>query len=287
MAATTELRNEPLIVAPSANLQGMRIHWGGVWSGLLVTAGILLLLSVLGLAIGISTVDVGPTEDLNARGLATGAAIWSGVSLLIALFFGGMVATRGSMVFGRAAGFIEGMLLWVLTMFALIYMAASGVGMVTSGVMGALGGMAKGVSAVAVTSIDADELSSGDVDQITSRLTNASTVQLVAAATGLPQDQARARLSEIAQRVEAARADPARAVAAAREGLQQLAEQAAQRAQQAAAQAQPYATATLWSTLVAMLLALVAAIAGAMTGRRQVARKLDDTVDYRGSALKR
>ena len=34
-------------------------------------------------------------------------------------------------------------------------------------------------------------------------------------------------------------------------------------------------------------LALVAAIAGAMTGRRQVARKLDDTVDYRGSALKR
>ena len=65
------------------------------------------------------------------------------------------------------------------------------------------------------------------------------------------------------------------------EGLQQLASQAAERAQQAAVRAQPYASATLWSTLAAMLLALLAAIAGAMTGRRQVVRKLDETVGYR------
>ncbi len=280
MAATTEL-HETRVAVPGANLQGMRIHWGGVWSGLLVAAGIFLLLGVLGLAVGITAADIGPTEDLSARSLGIGAAVWSGATLLIALFVGGMVATRGAMVYGRAAGVIEGMLLWVLAMLAMMYLAASGAAMVTNGVMGTLGALAKGATVAAVTTIDSGALSSGDVDQIKNRLTEPATVQLVAAATGMPQEQARTRLSDIAQRVEAARADPARAVGEAREGLQQLASQAAERAQQAAVRAQPYASATLWSTLAAMLLALLAAIAGAMTGRRQVVRKLDETVGYR------
>ena len=56
--------------------------------------GVLLLLSTLGLAIGISTADIGAGRDLNAKGLGIGAGIWSGVSLLIALFIGGMIASR-------------------------------------------------------------------------------------------------------------------------------------------------------------------------------------------------
>lgn len=282
MAMTSSAINEPVVVAPSPSLQGMRIHWGGVWSGFLIAAGVFLLLGVLGLAVGITTADIGLDEDLNASALGTGAAIWSAVTLLIALFIGGMVATRSTMIYGRAAGVIEGVLIWVLALLALIYMAGSGIGLVTSGVMGTLGAAVKGATVVAATTVDADAISSGDVDQIMRRLNDAQTVQVVAAATGMPPSEARARLSEIAQRVEAVRADPAAAAREAREGLQQLVAQAAQRVEQAAARAQPYASATLWTTLLAMVLGLVAAIAGAMTGRRQVTRGLDDTVDYRG-----
>src|SRR5512145_2124144 len=53
-------------------LPGSRVSWGGVWSGFLVGLGALLLLSMLGLAVGISAVDVGP-EPGAARVLGVGA----------------------------------------------------------------------------------------------------------------------------------------------------------------------------------------------------------------------
>lgn len=271
--------HERVLVAPGADRQGIRVAWGGVWSGFLVAVGVLLLLSVLGLAIGISAADIGPGEDANAKGLGIGAAIWSGVTLLIALFVGGMVATRTGMVHDGTTGMIEGVLIWVLSILALIYMAGSGIGMLSSSVFGVLGGVTQGAAA-AVRSIDVGELTSGDVTQITARLNDPKTVQLVAAATGMPQQEARSTLAGIAQRVEAARNDPTQAVAEARKGVQELASKAGARVERAASQAQPYASATLWTTLIAMVVALLAAVGGAMTGRRQVVQRLAGATPY-------
>ena len=264
-------------VASAATLQqGGRIAWGGVWSGLLVAVGVFLLLSVLGLAIGVSAADVGPAEDGNAKGLGIGAAVWSGLTLLIALFIGGMVATRTGMVYDRATGIIEGVLVWVLAIILLIYMASSGIGMLTSGVFGALGGVTRGAAAAVTSTVDVDELSGGNVEQIAARLNDPKTVQLVAAATGMPQAEARTTLSAIAQRVESARSDPEKASAEARNGLEEIAVKAGARVERAAAEAQPYASATMWSTFLALVLALGAAVAGAMNGRKRVAHRLDD-----------
>jgi hypothetical protein len=256
--------------APIAQPLGMRVAWGGVWTGLLVAIGVMLLLSVLGLAIGVSAADIGPGEDGNAKGLGIGAAIWSSASLLIALFVGGMMATRTGAI-DEGTGMIEGALIWVLSTLALIYMAASGIGMLGSGVFGTLGGVTQGAAA-AVRNIDVTEITAGNVDQITSRLNDRSTIQLVAAATGMPRQEARSMLAGIAKRVEDARNDPAQATAEARRGLEELASRTGTRVEQAAADAQPYASATMWSTLAAMLLALVAAIGGAMVGRKQMVR---------------
>lgn len=256
--------------------QGSRIAWGGVWSGLLVAVGVFLLLTVLGLAVGVSAADVDPGQDGNARGLGIGAAVWSGLTLLVALFVGGMVATRTGMVYDRATGMIEGVLVWVLAIILLIYLASSGIGMLASGVFGTLGGVTRGATAAVTSSVDVGELSSGNVDQITARLNDPKTVQLVAAATGVSQAEAKTTLSEIAQRVESARNDPAQATAAAREGMEDIAAQAGARVERAAAEAQPYASATMWSTLLALVLALGAAVGGAMTGRKQVANRLDN-----------
>ena len=269
---TTEIR-EPVVLSPG--LQGIRVAWGGVWSGFLVALGTFLLLSILGMAIGVSAADVGTPNTTSAKSVGISAGIWSGVALLISLFIGGLVATRASMVHDGAAGLIEGVLIWVLSVLSLIYMAGSGLGMLSSGVFGALGSVSQGATAV-VRDMDVNALANGDVGQITARLNDGKTVSMVAAATGMPQQEARATLSEIASKVEAARDDPARASNEARQGLQQLATRAQQRAEQAAARAQPYASATLWTTLGFMVLGLLASIAGAMTGRRQVARRLSE-----------
>jgi hypothetical protein len=251
---------------------GFRVAWSSVWSGFLISVGVFLLLTVLGLAIGISAADIGPGEDANAKGLGIGAAAWSGVTLLISLFIGGMVATRTGMVYDKAVGITEGVLVWVLAILTLIYMASSGIGLVSSGVFGALGGVTQG-AASAMRSIDVTELSSGDINQLTGRMREPATVRLVAAATGMPEQEARRSLDAIAQRVEAARGDPSKATAEARAGAQELASKATARLERAAAEAQPYAATTLWSALGAMVVALIAAIAGAMTGRAQVARR--------------
>jgi hypothetical protein len=261
------------VVVDSTDTQGMRVAWGGVWTGYLVAIGAALLLGVLGLAIGVSAADVGPGEDLNAKGLGLGAVIWSGLTLLVSLFIGGLVATRTGMVHDRATGVIEGVLIWVLSILTMIYMAASGISTVGSGVLGALGGATRGAAA-AVQNIDVSQLASGDVSQITARLKDPKTAQLVSRATGTPQDETRARLGEIANRVDAAKDDPAKAAEEARKGLQDFASKAGARAQQAAADAKPYATATIWTTLIALALALIASILGAMSGRRQVVHRL-------------
>lgn len=264
------------IASASTIQRGSRIAWDGVWSGLLVAVGVFLLLSVLGLAIGVSAADVAPNQAGNARELGIGAAVWSGLTLLIALFIGGMAATRTGMVYDRASGMIEGVLVWVLGVILLIYLASSGISALTSGVFGALGGPARGAAQAVTSTINPAELASGNVDQITARLNDPKTAQVVATATGVSPSEAKANLASIAQRVESARNDPAAAAAEARRGAEDIASKAGARAEQAAADAQPYASATMWGTLLALVLSLVAAVSGAMMGRKQVGQRLDE-----------
>src|SRR5215218_4612916 len=93
-------------------LDGLRISWGGIWAGVLTVLGTLLFLTTLGLAVGVTAIDPRTTD---AQSLGIGAAAWSGVALLIALFVGGMAATRLGMIFDRATGAFEGALVWVLS----------------------------------------------------------------------------------------------------------------------------------------------------------------------------
>ena len=275
---------ERRVSTTSAFQHNSRIAWGGVWSGLLVAVGVFLLLSVLGLAIGVTTADIGPGEDANAREMGTVAAVWSGVTLLISLFIGGLVATRTGMVYDRTTGMIEGVLVWVLAIILLLYLASSGISMLTSGVFGTLGGVTRGAATAVGSSVDVGNLSGGSVDEIKARLNDPKTVQIVSTATGMQQAEAQATLSGIAQRVESARSDPARATAEARAGAEEIASKVAARAKQAAERAQPYASATMWTTLLALVLALGAAIAGAMTGRKQVANRLEDVATATANA---
>ena len=284
---STPYRESPQGVASASTIQhGSRIAWDGVWSGLLVAVGIFLLLSVLGLAIGISAADIAPNQEGNARELGMGAAVWSGLTLLIALFVGGMVATRSGMVYDRASGMIEGVLVWVLAVLLLIYLASSGISMITSGVFGALGGVTRNATQAVTSTVNPAELASGNVDQITARLNDPKTAQAVATATGVPPAEAQSTLAGIAQRVEGARNDPAAATAEARKGAEEIAAKVAARAEQSAAEAQPYATATMWGTLAALVLSLAAAVWGAMIGRKQVGRRLDEIATSAASAAR-
>jgi len=247
-----------------APLEGLKISWGGVWAGVLVVLGTLLLLSTLGMAIGVSSIDPRGGNDAGAFG--TGAAIWTGLSLLVALFVGGMAATRLGMVLDKAAGTFEGGLVWVLSMVAILWLAGSGVSLVAGGVADVFGVAARGaVTAVAGT----DDLAQGDVAQMIDRLNSPTTTRALAAATGLPEQDVRNTLSDIGGRVNAARNDPAAAAAEVRRGVEQLQARAQAQMPQIAERVQGGATKTAWSAFAVLVLSLAAAVIGSVIGRRK------------------
>lgn len=260
--------HERLDVTPP--ISSFRISWGGIWAGVLTVMGTLLFLTTLGVAIGISAMDPGQTE---AETFGTGAAIWSGLSLLIALFAGGMAATRLGMVFDKAAGAFEGALVWVLSFLIVLWLASTGVRLVASGISGMFSGISQTVSAT----VSGMDLSQGDVQQVLARLNDPQTARTIAAATGLPEAEVQAQLTDVAQRVEAVRDNPAQVAAEVRQGTAQLMSNVRQQLPAMAADAQDTATRAAWTTFAAMLISLLAAIGGAMVGRRRAVATLTHT----------
>ena len=252
------LRVAEVPAGAAALSQALRVSWGGVWSGFLIALGTMLLLGTLGVAIGVSAVD--PRAAGETRGLGIGAAIWGGLTLLIAVFVGGMVAARLGLIFDQPTSALHGALVWVLSMLAVLYLATSGISLGVNALLGVAGSIA---GAAGSSGLVAD-LTGGDVTQILARLDDPGTVSTVAAATGMSQEEARRALADIRARVEAARSDPSRAIAEAREGLRQLTARVADRATTAA-------RTTSWTAFGAMVLSLLAAIGGAMWGARQAA----------------
>ena len=254
------------IAYPAAlRAEGMRVSWGGVFGGVLVALGFLLLMTALGVAVGISAAQPGETE---ASTLGTGAGIWAAVSLLLALFIGGMVSTKIGAIFDGTTGFFEGALVWVVSVLLMLYFASSGVSMLAGGAFRMVGGAAQAVSSVVQTQ---NVEVSGGVDQILQRLKDPKTAQQIASATGMQQSEVQASLSETAQRVENSRDNPTQAAAEAKQGMAQLMERAKTSGalQQKAEEVQPQASKAAWITFGALLLSLLAAVLGAMAGRRK------------------
>lgn len=119
---------------------GRRVSWGAVFAGVMIVLAIQLLLSILGLGIGLSTVN--PTEGStpNASSLGIGAAAWWGISYLLALFAGGYVAARLAPSRLSFDGALHGVLTWAFALLVTFYLLTTAVGGVIGGAFSAVSG---------------------------------------------------------------------------------------------------------------------------------------------------
>ena len=132
---------------------GPRVRWGGVMSGFVVAMGTILLLTALGMAIGITTLgDSRATTDYVEPGLGVGVSIWGAITLLLASFLGGMVSTRVTDRPDRGGAFIHGTLVWTLVSVFLIWLIGQGISFGLSSLFSALSGLTQTATA-AVTSV--------------------------------------------------------------------------------------------------------------------------------------
>ncbi len=133
-------RTTDRVFATALPLEGIRVSWAGIWGGVLAAVGLLLLLAALGGAVGITATD--PTQvDAGRLGIAAGT--WLGISLLIALFVGGMVSTRIGATFDGSTGFWSGALVWVVTLLAIAWLATTSLASLTGGALRIMGGAAQ------------------------------------------------------------------------------------------------------------------------------------------------
>ena len=114
-------------VMPVRNL----VQWGPIIAGVLTAIATLLILTVLGLAIGSTALE--PREAGKTAG--TAAAIWGGLSAIIAFFLGGWVAAKTAAVGGPGSGLINGLMVGVTILALLLYLTGSGV----ASIIGTLG----------------------------------------------------------------------------------------------------------------------------------------------------
>jgi hypothetical protein len=101
-----------------------RVRWGPILAGLFATLSSLVVLSLLGIAIGLSSYDAG--DPLSSFGI--GAGIWSAISTLLAFAIGGWLAAKTAATRGRNNGLLNGAMVWVVAIPLILYLLSTGVG---------------------------------------------------------------------------------------------------------------------------------------------------------------
>lgn len=167
VARTSATAERPAAIVRAPSTAGMQVSWGGVWGGVLSAIGIMLLLGALGVAVGITAVDPQATDGAT-MGMAAG--IWVGVSMLIALFVGGMVSTRAGATYDGATAFWEGGLVWIVSLLLMAYLATSGVTSLAGGAMNLMGSMMQSNPQVQSAAQDPGSA----VDRLKSKLSDAT-----------------------------------------------------------------------------------------------------------------
>jgi len=131
------------VIPEAYNLRQDRVRWGPVTAGFVTAVTTMALLGMLGLAIGMTSVDAAfdvsrgaPPPDVQRN-----AAIWAGLSSIIAFLIGGFVAGRSAAVFDRGWGILNGMLVFLFAVPVMLWLAGQGFG----AMLGTIGNFASGL----------------------------------------------------------------------------------------------------------------------------------------------
>ncbi|MEX2599551.1 MAG: hypothetical protein WD533_07845 [Dehalococcoidia bacterium] len=109
-----------------------QVRWGPIWAGAIAALATLIILSILGVAVGVTAFEAGDPA------LETGGMIWGGLAALIAFFVGGFTAGSTAAVGGSLAGAFNGAMVWALGLVVSLLLTTLGAGAAV-GALGAFG----------------------------------------------------------------------------------------------------------------------------------------------------
>jgi hypothetical protein len=263
----------------------IRMSWGAIFGGTVAALGVGILLYSLGFALGLTAIDPNEPGTLRGSGIFTG--VWSLVTAFIALFVGGMVASRGSGALTKAGGALHGLVMWGLTTLIGLAMAFLLVSRIVGGVA-SLGGEAVSGAASAVSGVDAGKIASTfgiDADDalapVNKRLQaegkpKISAEQLTAATRDIAQDSLRrgrvdreGLVASIAQHTALSRADAEQVAAGVEQQIKSAGGKVGRTLEDVKTGALAAAEDTgkaFWGVFGALLLGMLSAVLGATVG---------------------
>jgi hypothetical protein len=120
-----------------------RISWGAIFAGAIIALATQLVLTLIGTAVGLATLNPATGQNPSGTTLGIGAGVWLVISSLVSLFLGGYIAGR---LGGTFNGWLHGLATWAtVTTFTLLLLATAASGLI---------GAASGLGAFAVSSSD-------------------------------------------------------------------------------------------------------------------------------------
>jgi hypothetical protein len=114
-----------------------RIKWSAVFAGWAVGLAVQMVLSLAGLGFGAWAIDLhdaNPTEDIPV-----GAAVWTGLSMLISAFVGGYVTARLSGASIRSDGVYHGVVVWGVNWLVFAWLTTTAMATMIGGAFSILG----------------------------------------------------------------------------------------------------------------------------------------------------
>lgn len=229
-----------------------RVSWSAIAAGAMIALAVYFLLTLLGVAIGL---EVAVRREVS---LGAGAAIYSIVALLLAMFLGGWAASRLAVGESKLEAVLYGVILWGVLFAGLFWMVGAGVRIG----FGAMMGLASG--AVTVATDQGPQLAErGLVPTLMQRYdAELGGERFVGDLTkmGVEEERAREIQKTINERLEQVRTGQASLLDQARDAANDPGNQAAM---QDLASTTRQAT---WYTLIGVIVSMVTVVLGSLAG---------------------
>src|SRR6516165_6060889 len=147
-----------------------RISWGSVLAGAVVAGASVILLSLLGVAIGAGGLHFTQTTASDVASYGLGAGIWTAVNLILSLAFGGYVAARLSGTHSHLDAELHGITVWAVALLFLTVLLTQAIGSILGTVASTASTAVGGASSLA-GAVAKEVGSSGLLDQLQQSLT--------------------------------------------------------------------------------------------------------------------
>ena len=116
-----------------------RVSWQAILAGVVLAVTAQLLLSMLGLGVGLGMVNTNAGSTPQAGSFGIGTGIWWLVSNLVALAVGGFAAAKMAGVTQRGDGLMHGLVTWAIATLFTFYLLSTAVGGLIGGAYSVVG----------------------------------------------------------------------------------------------------------------------------------------------------